>query len=377
MAFEIWFIFIAGSLVSALGVLLWVFLRRPFLASVAMSPEFALAALAHRLRLEGYQVAEEPRRLRVHVDDWARLAIHAIGDDTTEFRYAVDATPRGWAAVIILAMTVWTGLLAIALAVSLHAKARKAASRVREALARDPLSPPSPDDVQALLLDGLSEARRLVRETFEYEREAWENARVIVVTGAFLLGAFLFVGTFLWAPDLVANLGLLAVLGLAALIAMAVGLAGYLLLRGSHRPRLRELRLWETTFRRAFDRELAGEAPPEGRPSTVELLAEAAVRAPLWSRQRALRKLHHDPGATWFAFALAALAVLLFAFTAVFGEPLWRLLTGVVGTVLAVGAALFWSRWRRELWEEEQRTRASWDEVRRRLEDGIEDVVGR
>lgn len=106
MAFDIWFIFIAGSLFSVLGVLLWVFLRRPFLASVAMSPELALAALAHRLRLEGYQVAEEPRKLQVRVDDWALMAVHARGDDTTRFRYAVDATPRGWAAVLILAMIV-------------------------------------------------------------------------------------------------------------------------------------------------------------------------------------------------------------------------------------------------------------------------------
>ncbi|MFQ5910334.1 MAG: hypothetical protein ACE5IJ_06395 [Thermoplasmata archaeon] len=377
MAFELWLVFIVGSLVSALGVLLWVFLRRPFLASVPMKPEVATAALAHRLRIKGYQVAEEPRKLLVRINDWTRLAIRWRGDEETVFRYSVDATPRGWGAVLVLAIIVYTAVLAIGLAAYIHWKAVRAAHRVQESLARDPLAPPHPDDVGALLLDGLSEARRLAVETLEYEREAWENAIVLVVLGAFLLGAFLFVGAFLWGHDLVTTLGLPATSGLLVGVAVAIGLLGYLLLRASYRPRLQELRSWDTTFREAFERELAGEAPPEGESSAVELLAEAAIRAPLWSRERRLRKLHHDPAATWIAFALAGSAAYLFAFTAFFVDPFWRLLTGSIGAVLTVGAAAFWRRWRRGLWEEERRTRASWEAVRRRLEDGIEDIVGR
>lgn len=152
---------------------------------------------------------------------------------------------------------------------------------MRDLPAQEGLAPPARSDVQALLLGGLSAARRLTAETYEYEREAWHNAVGLVAPGAFLLAAVLFLVLLLCVRELPAALGIPLTLGLLADVTVGLVFLAAFLLGRQYRPRLRELRRWETTFLRAFEREPHGIPPPERAPSTVELLAEAAARAPL------------------------------------------------------------------------------------------------
>lgn len=109
-------VFLLVSLVTVFAVALWVFLHRPLLGQVALSADVAAGALAHRLRLEGYWVAEEGGRIVARVDKWARLVLHLKCDDRTEIRYAVGATPAGWTWVLVFAIVGWTAPIAIILA---------------------------------------------------------------------------------------------------------------------------------------------------------------------------------------------------------------------------------------------------------------------
>ncbi len=365
------FFLIFGGPILFLGVLVVLFLRKPLLATVPAPPHAVRRDLAYRIRATGYPVEFAKDVLRVKFDSLAALKLHIreTWEGGSEIRYEVDATTKGWALVLILALIGYVAIASIVVALLIHFRARRfARSRVAPLLsALPPLGMLPPADVRSLLIEGLSEAQRLSSEALEYEREAGQNAIGLVLLAAVVLWAILFVTFALYVPlssDAMAS---------AAIIATAVSGAGaalglWLVHEGTS-GRAAELEQ-DASFYRALWAAEAISAPPSGEPrGGLELLLRAALRSPYWREIRRRRRFWHDPVAGLAMFVFAYGAVMLSMLAIVTPLPLeWRAFLGGFGALLGLGGLWFVRSWIREVRGQDERDRRDWEKRRETIE---------
>lgn len=362
-----------GTFLFLVLLIVWV-LRKPLLATVPGPPDAARRDLAYRLRANGFPVEDAKGVLKVRIDSLAALKVHIRPRTAgTEIRYEVDATPSGWALVLILAIIGYAGFVAFVVAVVIDLRSRSfARSRVAALLDHLPLGTLPPQDVRSLLVEGLSEAQRLSEEALAYEREARQNAVGLVLIGGLVLWTVVFVA--LGTPLLIPSpfpFGL--ALALSLFVSAAAATVGSWLVYTNRGPRIRELEQEAGLYRGAWTGQIIPTPyPPEAR-ATLELLLRAAMRSPYWRDVRRSRRLWHDPVAGLMVFILAYGALLL-PFLGIVAEFLpvpWRILLGGVGGLFGLGVVWFIRSWTREVREQDQRDRTSWEERRRAIEEEL------
>jgi hypothetical protein len=346
-------------------------LWKPLLAVVLAPPDAARRDLAYRIRAIGYPVEVVKDVLRVKVDSIAQLKLRLrAGARGTEIRYEVDATNVGWSLVLITGLITYLAIIAVGVSIAIHLRARGfARSRVAPLLDDPPLGTLPPADVRSLLLEGLSEAQRLSQEALDYEREARQNAIGIVLLAGLVVWGVVFAGLAielpLQLPDPLASAAILA----SFLSGLTVVLGSWLVyLRRS--PRIRELEQDANLYRTAWmGQRLPGSAAGEPR-ANLEMLLRAATRSPLWREIRASRRFWHDPVAGLMMFILGYGAIFL-PFLAILGVGLpweWRAFLGVFGAAFAAGGIWFVRSWIREIQDQDDRDRRTWEERRAAIE---------
>lgn len=351
--------------------MVWAALRKPLLASTPMPPAVALRDVAFRLRTLGHLVDASRSPLKVKVDSLAALKVHVrSGPRGTEIRYEVDATNLGWTLVLILMFAWYAGIVAVVIAVIIHASAASfARKRLGPALAYPPLGALPAQDVRSFLIEGLSEAQRLSSEAFEWEREAKQNAIGLIVLGSIAL----WIAALLGLGSLLAPLGgdaLVRSILIASALSAVAAVLGSVAVHVRSLPLLRELVAEKALYAAAVADEVLRPPAPTAQRGALELLLRAAERSPFWRRIRRRRRAWHDPmmGLTVFLLAYVAFFALLVAVVGGFLPLGWRALLAGIG--VAFIALLAWSlrRWRRELERQDARDKADWEARRRELE---------
>ena len=367
--------------VAAIGALVTVFLRRPRLAIAQAPPEAVLRDIAFRLRASGMAVEESGRFLRVPIGSLSALKVHTRARPTgTEVSYEVDMTPLAWTLVLssaLLATVVpahpitlfLAGIPALVIAAIVAATGRSfARNRLRPLLDARVLGQAPPPGPQSLLIEGLSEARRLVSDTLMYERAAGQDAIALILLGSLALWAFLFFAAPSYLPPPFQG-NLLANLALATGSATIPAVLGSLLVHRSRARLVSELERERDRFGTAMAWETLGSLPPEGQRGGLELLLHAAARTPVWREIRRRRRIWHDVGTGFTIFLLGEGSVFSLALAALdFLSLAWRAGLGGLGVLFAAGLAWTVRSWRREMAAQDARDQENWDRRRARVE---------
>jgi hypothetical protein len=126
---------------------------------------------------------------------------------------------------------------------------------------------------------------------------------------------------------------------ISAISAVAVSLVSFVLfsivswrlLARRTKPRLAELRSWSMRYETAFSREMASQNPPDGEPSSFELVAESIREAPNWLRILGKSGMFREPG-YWI--------LIIFLCLSASEVGLWGLFSYVEGSYSS--ASVFW-----------------------------------
>jgi hypothetical protein len=363
-----------GTFLFLVLLIAWV-LWKPLLATIPADADAVRRDLAYRLRANGHPVEiAKGGVLKIRIDSLAALKLHVrSGVAGTEIRYEADATSSGWALVLILAMIGYAGFAAFVIALIIDLRSRSfARSRVASLLDHLPLGTLPPQDVRSILVEGLSEAQRLSQEALEYEREARQNAIALVLFGGLVLWALAFVG--LGTSWLLSSpLPILQATVASFLISAGAVVIGSWLVNVNRARRIHELEQDTNLYSSAWTGQLLPTPSPVEPRGYLELLLHAAIRSAYWREIRRSRRFWHDPIAGLTIFILGYGAVFL-PFLAIVGEfvPLeWRIFLGGLGGILGLGLLWFIRYWTREIQEQDDRDRTSWEDRRRAIEEEL------
>jgi len=364
--------FAAPSVVAA-ALLAGLFLPKFSLAESPVTPERALHHLAHELRVAQYHVTERPGRIDVRIGRISAVKIWARpGPAGSVLRYQPDATPTGWGLIMFFAIPsgLALGFVAVLLVLYVFIQTHRfVASRVGPSLStlRAEVIPPS-EEVRGLLIDGLSEARRLAEEALEAERASHQDAQAVVFLTALLTWVLLLVGTFLLAPAMHPWREGWNPLLIATVPSAVLGLVSGILVWRRFRPRIQEIRRWVRRLQTALAVEISSEIGKEFQSSAFETLMEASQEVPQWIEAHRRAGLSRDPAAGYLLVGMALWTLVLVEVTLLatgFG-PFVSALSGIGAIGLGLVLVLFYRRWRHG-WEEA--ARASVLEWRRRLDE--------
>lgn len=355
-----WFVFPAFRLrptqilVSA-AVLAGLFLVRGRLGTYPASANEVLRQIAYQFRLRGHRVGERPGYIAVRIGQFAALKVRAEPvDDRADISYQLDASPSGWALLVLLVLFDWTAVVAAGAGVYLFLVVRSFAARVLRPLIPTgtgvtPAPPGPPDDpVRATLLDALAEGHRLATEAYEAERSTFWNFELFIVSIGFLLWGFVLLTLGINA-SLPTFSGADAILAAALVASVAAGGVSAMV-HGRVRQRLEASRTWSDRLSAALTREIQRNQSEGTEPSSLEMLAEAAAHVPDWLGARQKAGILNDPGpgilfATAIALTLTAfLATIWMTFI---GHVLLALLLGIATLALIGGAELGRRTWER------------------------------
>ncbi len=369
----------------AAALLAGLFLPKFALARSSLAPEQISPRLAHELRAGGYRVAEKPGRIDVRIGRVAALKVWVRPDPPgVEVRYQLDATPTGWGVIMFFTIIVGFALGLVAIPTILYVFVRVhrfAEGRIDPLVSRlsaGGVSPP--EDVRAMLVDGLAEARRFAEEAYEAERTSHQDAHAVVLFATLLVWVFLLIGLLLSLPPADpwrrgAN-PLLVATGSAA----ALGLTASALVWRHFRARIRSYRAWAERLRAALRLETSRTALEGPAPSAFETLMEASAEVPRWIEAHRRAGLSRDPAAGFLLVGMAIWTITLLegaVVSAGYGAPLQALFGGAaIGLSLALYA--FYRRWKRTWEASARRSLAEWrrrlDEARGRMERYLQEL---
>jgi len=298
---------LAGLLLSVLSAV--PFVRRRPLSTFSAPESDTLAFLAYRLRRAGHRVDFSPGQVKVQLGRSSAVVFTAqASGGSSRIQWRPSATSSGWGSVILLFLIFYP--LAFLGPVLLWLAARRFVDGdLRAILPPGPAIPPAPgpNDLEFVVLTGLSEARRVALEALDAtktrrgESVAKWSLLGLLVGFVFLLavgaGAILASSV---PPEERVPLGLLS----GAATAISIGaIGGWLALRRWRRP-ISDLRGWESRLAGALSAITQGESAAEPATSAFETLAAAAREVPLWASASRRAAEAQDPVAGWLPVVL-------------------------------------------------------------------------
>ena len=248
----------------------------------------SLTDLVHRLRMNGLMTEERPKSLTVQLDRWTAIDMrYRNSQKGSKLRYRLDGTPSTLALVIFLFFGVVSGILAIPICIYLMFEADRYARRfIVPLLSGGPYATEGPqEEIKGLLIDGLSESRRLAEEGYRAANSAYEDDILIAIivigmVGWLVLLAILSLLPLFDAPNRVAASALLAF----PISTAACGITVFLIMKRV-RPKVLAMRQWVIRLDQGLSRELTSRIP-EGDESSIELLFSAYDEMPNWLSAR-------------------------------------------------------------------------------------------
>lgn len=352
-----WLGFLAGTAIA--------FGLRLRLTVVKESQGTVLSQLAHRLRISAYRVSEKPQQLSVQISSTSAIKIRVKPvPEGTLISYSADATPRGWSIVAILLLLSWgTSLASLAMAIALFMLYRSAVFASDRVLPRLSLLPiPEESGAKAnthtMLVDCLSEGRRLSVEAYEAARSNYQDHILMLVTVSLVLSMALVLssGAYL-LQDFDAQIRVVLALLIGVVAGITASLVSWRLLARRSKSRINELKSWADRLEAALSREVRQEQLPDGDPSSFELIVESHKETPKWLKARRKAGMFRDPG-SWlliFFFSCTALALGLGGALEIWRGQLYNASAALVLSAGLSSLAVFtYLRWRKHQREEDE-----------------------
>ena len=373
------YMFFLSSLVAAVIP----FLLRFRLTTVKRNSEQVLSDLSYRLRISRFHVSRKPGQLIIVTSSIAAIKVKAKKtSEGTILAYQSYATPSGWSIILILIIITYT--IPVALAISLlilYKSSTFASNRITPRLSQLPIPTLQKveKDSRGMLIEGLSEGRRLSAEAYEAARSIYQDRILIIIIMGFaiFLAVLFLVG--LYFPqdaDIEAREYLLLVVGLASAVAYVI--VTWRILASKTAPVLVELKSWKERLDRALSREIASEDPPYEEPSSFELMADSAKEVPKWMKIRRKAGMFRQP-LTWLAivfFAYIAIGLAISTVMNLDNEPSlapWSAAGSMLFACLSLSTYLTWKRSQRE---EFDATAEEWARRHEKLMADMEDYLG-
>ena len=306
--YRLWFGVLASTAIA--------FGLRLRLSVVKESPDRVLAQLAHRLRVSAYRVSEKPRQLSVQVSSTLAIKIKTKpAPEGTLVSYSTDATPAGWSVLVILLLIPMGAPLAMAIVLfMLYRSAVFASDRVLPRLSPAPIpdEPGAKAGTRAMLVECLSEWRRLSAEAYEAARSNYQDSILILVTVSLALSAALAVssGAYMLQEFDVRTRCVLSLL-IGIVTGITASIVSWRLLARWSTPRIDEMRSWAARLEVALSREVAREQLRDGEPSSFELIVESYKETPKWLKARRKAGMFRDPGSWLLIFFFSCFALVL------------------------------------------------------------------
>jgi hypothetical protein len=299
--------------IGGLIALVLVFIPKFRVGVVEGDPRNVLSDLAHRLRVSRYSVVEKKSMLSVVVSKYTAANVTAKRiPEGTLVRYQASATPSAWTIIILLLLFMFT--IPFALVIALFCLYQSAVFASYSVLPG--LTGPSAKgvmgterDTRAVLIDSLSEGRRLSTEAYEAAKSNYEDAIIIFVTIGIVLSLVVALAVMIFSFTMAPLVGLAS--------AVLFSLVSWRLLAKRTKPRLAELKSWSVRFDAALTREIASQSPPDGEPSSFELVAESLREAPNWLRILGKSGMFREPG-YWIMIIFLCLAGVELCFAGIF-----------------------------------------------------------
>jgi hypothetical protein len=334
----------------------------------------SLTDMAHRLRSKGFRVAETPKSITVHFNRWVGIDLrYQRRGKGSRLIYRLDAPASTMAIILFMFLAFFfTSVLVIPLCIFLLIQADNRTRRlVLPILSSEPsMANNSMNEIKNLLVESLSECRRLVEIAYRGVHSAYEDYILISILGIGVIGWMVIVVIIIQLPLFDPSYRVIAS-GVAALAASAITCsAAILLITKRMKPRVVALHKWTFRLDRAISGELS-EQMPEGAESSIELLFSAYDEMPSWLNARRKSILDRHPLPYILAVMLAlwgGISIFSSAFgLMVRGDTTFSLLAMVMGIALVAGALWLW-RWimKREI-AEEKRLAQEWAKRREQL----------
>ena len=329
------------------------FLIRPSIMRVRGERPKVVADLATKLRIGGFAVSRKDDAITVlNTKFFATKIACRDSTDGVVVKYQAYATPLGWLTwfVLLFLCTYTAPILLLFSIIAFHRSTAFASEHILRKLAEPPVSAITRRDekTRVLLLETLSESRRLSREALESAKSVYHDHVLLLVVLA--LGVWLGVtilGAWYLFEDYTPGPGLLYSLGTGAAIGLAFSLTGWRMLARKVRKRIKELAMWTDLLERAFEREVSAERSLDGTMSSFELIAESYKRLPDWLETRRRGAWAREP-VTWaliFFLLYSALSLLPAAILeTVEGHPFGIILLLVFAALCALIVRLY-RRW--------------------------------
>lgn len=256
-------------------------------------PRAILSDLTHRLRVSRYSVSEKPRVISVQISSSTVVKVKAREvPGGTLLTYKPSYTPSGVATIAILIMFGYGAPIALALALmGIYRSAVFARDKIIPRLALR--SAPEPSDerakTKALLIDSLSEGRRLSGEAYQAAKSNYEDSIIVGITlsciGAFIASALVAVATHEIASSAIGGV----------VLAVTLSVVAWRLVARRAKPRIRELDEWRRKLDLALTREVASHGPSDTDVSSFEIVVESVRELPGWLRILEKSGLHREP----------------------------------------------------------------------------------
>ncbi|MGB2580933.1 MAG: hypothetical protein WBD03_00490 [Thermoplasmata archaeon] len=281
-----------GSLLGVVALYLTKFRGRAMVGT----PDSTTDKLARELMASGYIVERVKGRLNVRIDRsvGAVVVVKQRGGQRLLY-YGLETMPRGAAWVIFLSICM-PPIAMIVVVYYLSKVIRFGGEPLdRIALNASQRREGQEKSVKEMLIEGISEARRMSLEAYEAVRCNYQDMLIL----SLVLGLVSMIITVVLLLYLT-NISSVIVDGEVALWAGAVAFVGSVILsfvfvRRRYRPKLNRLRVWKATLSNAFESEgypTSEEVTPD---SHFELLAKASREIPEWLEIRRKSMLAREP----------------------------------------------------------------------------------
>ncbi|MEM0344032.1 MAG: hypothetical protein QXU73_07300 [Thermoplasmata archaeon] len=381
-------VFSLGYLDFYLGMLLpavLAFLLRFRIVGMKGDGKKILADLASRLRATGFMVSRKREHLIVNTSRFfaTKISARESGRCTT-ITYQAYATPSGWTLWFVM-LFLFAYAAPVMLGISLLAL-RTAAVFTSEHVLGKLVGPPvalPPDRetrIRMLLIESLSESKRLSQEALQSAKSRYHDWIAILVVLGLGLGSGVLALISVYALDSwETGAGLLYALGLGAAAGLAFVLIGWRVLASRVRDHIKDMASWAGRLEAALKTEISAERPPDGTMSSFELIAESFKQMPIWLEERRKGAMTRDPGTWFFLFFLGCLcyssATLTF-FAIGTGRPLMAGLSLLLTIALCLVILLTYRRWKGEQNVEAVELTADWKERFQTLRSEMESYLG-
>ena len=345
--------------------------------AVEGEPKSVLADLAHRLRVSQFSVVEKKSMLSVRMSNYQAIKVAAKRiPEGTLVEYRADAAPSGWTVIIILLLFMFTAPFALVIALyGLYRSATFASDTVLPRLVSLSASGSAEKepDTRAMLIDSLSEGRRLSSEAYAAARSNYEDAIIISVTIGIILSLILALFVVFFSITIAIVVGLVS--------GVLFSIISWRLLAKRSKPRLEELKSWGARFEVAFSRETASQNPPDGEPSAFELVTESLKEAPYWLKILGKSGMYREPG-YWILIVFFCLSAFESGFGGIFclldGNYLGASVLLLISAVLLLSSWALYRRWKKIRDEEYRSTlgdmTARYDALKAEMENYLRDV---